>query len=66
MSEIKLGCIAKDKITGFRGIVTGKSSYLYGHTQYLLSSKAEENVIGETPIPPTELWFTEARLEFVK
>jgi len=36
MSKIKLGVIAKDKITGFQGMVTGKSKWLTGCDQVCL------------------------------
>jgi hypothetical protein len=38
---IKLGVRAKDKITGFEGIVTGKASYLTGCDQYSLQPEAK-------------------------
>lgn len=52
-----LGKIAKDKITGFTGIVTGKAEYLTGCNQFLLMPPCAENgafVEGQ--------WFDEGRL----
>lgn len=37
---MKFGSLAKDKITEFEGIVTGKASYITGCDQYLLSPKS--------------------------
>lgn len=36
MSEVVLGCQAKDRVTGFRGTVTGFCEYLSGCNQFLL------------------------------
>jgi hypothetical protein len=36
MIEVKLGDRARDKISGFTGIVTGKCEYLNGCVQFLL------------------------------
>lgn len=33
---MKLGITAKDKITGFTGILTGRAEYITGCTQYLV------------------------------
>ena len=35
--DFKLGIKAKDSITGFQGVITGKVSYLTGCDQYLLA-----------------------------
>lgn len=40
--NLQLGVTAIDKITGFRGIVTGLVSYLTGCNQALLTPKAKE------------------------
>lgn len=57
---IELGKLAKDKVTGFQGIVTGRAQYLTGCTQYVV-------------VPPVAVgggfqhgeWFDEGRLEVV-
>lgn len=59
--EVNLGDEAKDSITGFEGVVTGKSLYLHTATQYQISSKAMDN--GRTIDPE---WFYEGRVELVK
>jgi len=55
-----LGVKAKDKITGFTGIVTGKASYLTGCDQYLVQPKCKED--GEMA---DGRWFDEQRLDLV-
>lgn len=39
---IKLGATAKDKITGFEGVVTGHARYLTGCDQFLISPRNEK------------------------
>lgn len=52
-----LGKKAKDKITGFEGIIIGKINYLYGCNQYGISPPVQEGKIGDTQ------WFDEGRVE---
>ena len=54
----KLGKKARDKITGFTGIIVGKSEYLFGCNQYAVSSKVKK----EGNDTKTQ-WFDEGRLE---
>ena len=42
MKDIKLGVIAEDKITGFKGIVTAHVKYLTGCDQYCLRPKVND------------------------
>lgn len=60
MEEIKLGCEAKDKITGFQGIVTGRSTYLFGCDNILLSPKS-----GKDNTYKDGHWFDEPRIEYI-
>jgi len=53
----KLGKQAKDKITGFEGIITGKALYLYGCTQYGLAAPMKDGKIANAE------WFDEGRIE---
>lgn len=49
---------AKDKVTGFKGIITGRCDYMYGCGQYLLMPVVDKNgkkMDGE--------WFDEGRIE---
>jgi hypothetical protein len=57
---VTLGCEAKDKITGFQGIVTGHVKYLYGCDQYGLTPKASE----DGTIKDTQ-FFDEGRVEVI-
>jgi len=60
MNKIKLGVKARDKITGFEGIVTGSVEYLYGCDQWGLTPV----VTKEGKTPATEI-FDEGRVEYV-
>lgn len=54
---IELGQKAKDKITGFEGIITGRASYLYGCDQYcLVPSVGTDGKMAEGQ------WFDEGRV----
>ena len=49
---------AKDKVTGFEGVITAKALYMYGCSQYLLTPKVDregKKQVGE--------WFDEGRIE---
>lgn len=48
MSAIKLGVKAKDKVTGFEGIVTSKIDYLTGCTQYGITPPVKDGKTGDT------------------
>ena len=60
MAKISLGKEAKDKVTGFQGIVTGKAEYLTGCHQFLVQPKCENN-----GAYPDAQWLDEGRLDFV-
>ena len=57
--KIALGQKAKDKITGFKGIITGRASYIYGCDQYLIIPK-----LGKNGVRLAE-WFDEGRIEII-
>jgi hypothetical protein len=63
MERIKLGQKAKDKITGFEGIITGHSDYLTGCDQYLIQPICGSDNIIEYP---RGTWFDEGRIEIIK
>ena len=42
MFKFELGLEAKDKVTGFKGIITGRCEYLYGCAQYGLVPKVSK------------------------
>ena len=54
-----LGREARDKITGFQGVITAKIQYLYGCAQYSLTSPAKDGELKEGQ------WFDEGRIEIV-
>ena len=58
---IKLGTEVKDKITGFKGIATGRCEYLTGCTQWLI---IPTKLTKEGKRPEGE-WFDEQRLIIV-
>jgi regulator of extracellular matrix RemA (YlzA/DUF370 family) len=54
---ITLGQKAKDKVTGFEGIIVAKVQYLYGCDQYGLTPPAKDGKVGDTQ------YFDEGRVE---
>lgn len=54
---IDLGQQARDKITGFTGIITARASYITGCDQYGLTPPVADGKIGDTH------YFDEARIE---
>jgi hypothetical protein len=57
---IELGLKAKDRITGFEGIITGRAQYLTGCSQCVLVPTVNEK--GEVR---DGQWFDESRLEIL-
>lgn len=56
----KLGWTAKDKITGFQGVITGRCEYLTGCNQVLLSPPVDEKGAHRDAC-----WYDEQRCERV-
>jgi len=56
---LNLGKKAKDKITGFEGIIVGKISYLFGCAQYGIAPEAKDGKVSETH------YFDEGRIEVI-
>lgn len=56
MFKVELGSKARDSVTGFNGIVTGRAEYMTGCRQYCLSARAKGGKVGESA------WFDEDRL----
>lgn len=54
-----LGRTATDKITGFKGVVTGRVEYLTGCNQLLIAPK-----VGSDGALKDSQWFDEQRCEF--
>ena len=61
MKNENLGKIATDKLTGFKGVVTGYSEYLTGCSQYCLQPK-----IGYKGEWVEARWFDEGKVVFTK
>jgi hypothetical protein len=57
--NIELGREYKDKISGFRGVCTGRCNYISGCDQALLSAPSKDGKLGEAN------WFDIQRLELV-
>lgn len=57
---LELGKRAKDKITGFEGILTGRCQYLYGCDQYLITPPVDKS-----GAKPDGSWIDEGRIEIV-
>jgi len=51
---------AQDKVTGFKGIITGKCFYMYGCAQYLLVGKVNKEGKNEA------IWYDEGRITILK
>lgn len=62
-SEIKLGVLAKDIITGFKGIVTSKIEFITKCTQYCLSPEIDSE--RDSKKLPEGHFFDESRLEVI-
>jgi len=54
-----MGKEAKDKVTGFTGIITGRTQWLYGCDQYCITPKVKDEKMGDTS------WFDEGRIEII-
>ena len=60
MDEIKLGCRVRDTFTGFEGVATGRSEWLYGCTR--ISIQPTELKDGKVVEPD---WFDVQRVEVI-
>lgn len=59
MAKLRLGSEGRDKITGFKGILYGRSTYLTGCDQYCLVPKVKKGELQDAH------WFDEDRIERV-
>lgn len=59
-TETQLGCIGEDTITGFIGVITGRTEWLFGCTRFCL----EPQELREG-IPIEAQWFDEQRVEII-
>lgn len=60
MAKIKMGMMVEDRVSGFKGIVTGKAEYITGCTQFLVNpgTNKDGNLL-------ESIWFDKGRLEIV-
>lgn len=58
--ELRMGIEAKDKITGFKGIIGARATYLYGCDQILLTSQCKKDNSFEQG-----QWIDEPRIEYI-
>ena len=56
----ELGKMARDKVTGFEGMITGHAKHLYGCDTYWLDPKVDKE--GKTQ---SGHWFDEGRIEII-
>jgi hypothetical protein len=56
MNKVTLGLTYKDRITGFKGICTGRCQYISGCDQALIQAEAKDGKLGEAN------WFDVQRL----
>ena len=57
---MKLGCIARDVVTGFKGVIIGQCIYLTGCNQWgIHPGIGKDGKLGEPA------WFDETRIEFI-
>lgn len=57
--KFQLGVPAKDKVTGFKGMLTGYCKYLTGCDQYLITPECDDD-----NKPGKSGWYDENRIEF--
>ncbi|MGE4193057.1 MAG: hypothetical protein AB7E51_06690 [Pseudodesulfovibrio sp.] len=62
--QLAFGVTAKDRISGFTGVVVGKASYITGCDQYLVQPKMTNKQVLEGEKPDGQ-WFDENRVEEV-
>ena len=63
MKNENLGKTGTDRITGFKGIITGYVEYLTGCNQFLLVPKCDK---GKDNNKPDGHWFDDNRIDFNK
>lgn len=71
--KFELGDTARDLITGFQGVITGRAQYLTGCTQYLVqppgqkvATSSKRSTIAVATTIKDSSWIDEARLDLVK
>lgn len=59
--EIKLGMKAKDKVTGFKGIIISRTVFLNGCVRYTLQPEVSK----KDGTIPSEAWFDEQQIDII-
>jgi len=59
--KFKNGDVVKEKVTGFKGTITGSVYYLTGCSQYLVTAKQKDEFTEAVMV-----WYDEGRLEYVE
>lgn len=59
--KFKNGDVVREKVTGFKGIITGSVYYLTGCSQYLVTAKQKDEFSEAVTV-----WYDEGRLEYIK
>lgn len=59
---IALGTLVKDIVTGFRGVLVGRTEWAYGCVRYGIASKA----LDQDGKPVETQWFDEQQVEIIK
>ena len=58
--KIELGSMVRDKVTGFKGMATGRTVYLHDEPRVLV-----EPTLDDEGKPVRSLWISEQRLELL-
>ena len=59
--KFKNGDVVTEKVTGFKGTITGSVYYLTGCSQYLVTAKQKDEFTEAVTV-----WYDEGRLEYVE
>lgn len=60
MPKLELGLTAKDKITGFTGILVAKCEFLHGVTKWCIQPK---ELVNGSPVKP--IYYDEVQIEVI-
>lgn len=59
--KFRNGDLVKEKVTGFKGTITGSVYYLTGCSQYLVTAKQKDEFSEASSV-----WYDEGRLEYLE
>ena len=66
MAKVTVGDLVKDTITGYEGIVIGRTEYLFGCVRALVQARHLDGARTKGGKPHEGLWFDEPQLEVLK